>query len=264
MSTTASAFVDKQLLRALRVVGDPAGPLPARRARRPGQDRTVVPHRAGPVPRRDRLRPRTRRPGRAEHAVHRLGGDRLPPPGPLRDRADPAGDGSSRATPPLPPPRRSCGRRSCGRSGAPSPRPRPSACTATPTKSTPPWSAARSSWCSTRSTSPTSRSAGRAGRWAPAVPHRIGRHVHPKARPDDTTPPRRRRPGSTTCAWSRHAAHRRTGRTGVTPYSRALPDGTSRSRRRPTAAARRHRRDRPTADRPARRRHRASNDEVPR
>jgi putative transposase len=23
----------------------------------------------------------------------------------------------------------------------------------------------------------------------PAVPHRIGRHVHAKARPDDTTPP---------------------------------------------------------------------------
>ena len=31
-----------------------------------------------------------------------------------------------------------------------------------------------------------------------AVPHRIGRHVHHKARPDETTPPPRRRPGSTT------------------------------------------------------------------
>ena len=36
-----------------------------------------------------------------------------------------------------------------------------------------------------------------------AVPHRIGRHVHHKARPDEATPRPRRRPGSTTCAWSR-------------------------------------------------------------
>ena len=49
----------------LRVAGDPAGPLPTRPAGRPGEDRKVLPHRAGPVPGRDRLRPRTRRPGRS-------------------------------------------------------------------------------------------------------------------------------------------------------------------------------------------------------
>lgn len=40
-----------------------------------------------------------------------------------------------------------------------------------------------------RSTSPASRSGGSTERWAPRSPHRIGRHVHHKARPDDTTPP---------------------------------------------------------------------------
>ena len=35
-----------------------------------------------------------------------------------------------------------------------------------------------------------------------AIPHKIGRHVHHKARPDESTPPRHQ-PGSTTCVWSR-------------------------------------------------------------
>ncbi len=46
----------------------------------------------------------------------------------------------------------SCARRSCGRNGAPSPRPARSGCTPTPTRSTRSWSGARSSSCSTRST----------------------------------------------------------------------------------------------------------------
>ena len=58
-----SAFVDKQLLRAcaslgIRLVHSRPGE-PARQ----GQDRTVLPDGARSVPRRDRLRPRTRRPG---------------------------------------------------------------------------------------------------------------------------------------------------------------------------------------------------------
>jgi putative transposase len=47
---------------------------------------------------------------------------------------------------------RSCARRSSGRNGGPSPRPPRLGCTATRTRSMPCWSAARSSWCSTRST----------------------------------------------------------------------------------------------------------------
>ena len=70
----------------------------------------------------------------------------------LRDRADAARPLVGARRPGRCRRRRSCARRSCGRSGAPSPRPPPSACTATPTRSTPPWSAARSNWSSTRST----------------------------------------------------------------------------------------------------------------
>src|SRR5450759_2879743 len=51
--------------------------------------------------------------------------------------------------------------------GAPSPRPRRSACTATSTRSTRRWPGPGWSWCSTRSTSPTSTCATTAGR--PAV-----------------------------------------------------------------------------------------------
>ena len=239
----------------LRVVGDPARPLQAGPARRPGQDRTVVPHRAGPVPRRDRLRPRTRRPGPAEHAVHRLGGDRLPPPHPLRDRPDPdrtvVGRSPRRCRR-----RRSCGRRSCGRSGAPSPRPRPSACTATTTKSTPPLvgrkvelvfdpfdlTAIEVRW--------QGRSMGH------AVPHRIGtarppqgptrrHHRTPGGTDRDRLPP----PG-------RSPAHRRTGRpapllpaarpTSRRPTSRptSREPAARRAPRRATAPARHQRRDR--------------------
>ena len=58
-----------------------------------------------------------------------------------------------------------------------------------------------------------------------AVPHRIGRHVHPKARPDDTTPPSRRRPGSTTCAWSKHQHTAELA--DRVRYSQTCPTGTS-------------------------------------
>ena len=99
--------------------GQPAGP---------GQDRAGVPHRARAVPRRAVGPGRERRrPGRAEPAVHRLGRDRLPPPGALRDRADAAGPARRRRPAAAADPGRSCTRRSCGPSTAPSPRPRPSA-----------------------------------------------------------------------------------------------------------------------------------------
>jgi putative transposase len=69
-------------------------------------------------------------------------------------------------------------------------------------KSTPPWSAAGSSWCSTRSTSPASRSVGTAGRWA--TPCRTRSAGTCTTKPDPTTRHRRRhRPASTTCAWSK-------------------------------------------------------------
>ena len=80
---------DRQAAAAgLRVPGHPHRPLPARAAGRAGEDREVLPHRARTVPRRDRLRPRTGRHDPAEHAVHRVGRDGLPPPRALRDRAD--------------------------------------------------------------------------------------------------------------------------------------------------------------------------------
>ena len=71
----------------------------------------------------------------------------------------------------------------------------------------------------------------------PAVPHRIGRHVHHKARPDDTTAPagtdRHRLPTP-----RRGEAHRRTGRPGpVLPAARRAPP-------RPTAPPRHQRRPR--------------------
>ena len=92
---------------------------------------------------------------RAEPAVHRVGRNGLPLARALRDRAGTHGSGGRTAGPG---PRRrclipaSCTRRSCGASAAPSARPRRCRCTATPTRSTRPWPAARSSWSSTRST----------------------------------------------------------------------------------------------------------------
>ena len=61
-----------------------------------------------------------------------------------------------------------------------------------------------------------------------AVPHVIGRHVHAKARPDDTTPPEPARTGIDYLHLVEAAAHRRTGRTGaVRPTARP----SSRARR---------------------------------
>lgn len=87
-----AAMVDRQLATAgLRGPGHPAGPQPTRTTGRQRQDREVFPHRAGAVPGRDHPRPAAGRPDRVEHPVHRLGGDRVPPAGAHRDRADPDG-----------------------------------------------------------------------------------------------------------------------------------------------------------------------------
>ena len=96
-----SAFCDAWLLRAcaklgVRLVHSATRPTP-----RPGQDRTIFSHRARTVPgrgdRHQQRGPRCRR-GRPRHrvvgaqpAVHRLGGNRIPPPHPYRDRAESAG-----------------------------------------------------------------------------------------------------------------------------------------------------------------------------
>jgi hypothetical protein len=89
----------------LRGPGHQAGALHTRKTARPRQDRAVLPHRPRPVPGRTRrrgCRPH-RRPGRAEPAVCRLGRDRLPPPGPLRDRRAAAAALASRAAHPAAP-----------------------------------------------------------------------------------------------------------------------------------------------------------------
>jgi putative transposase len=95
----------------------------------------------------------------------------------------------------------SCERRSCGPSGAPCGRPPPCPCTATPTRSIPPSSGALSSWSSTRSTSPASRSAFRGSRRE--RPSRSPSAATPTPRPatrQKTAPgaTSRPRPGSTT------------------------------------------------------------------
>ena len=90
-------------------------------------------------------------------------------------------------------------RRSSGRNSAPSPRPRWCPCKATPTRSTRCWSGAASSWCSTRSTSPASRSGSAASR--PAPRSRTASAATPTSKPDPKPhPTRRHRPGSTTPA----------------------------------------------------------------
>ena len=186
----------------VRVAGHPARPLHARSARRQRQDREVVPHRAGSVPRRDRLRPRTRRPGAVEHAVHRVGRDGLPPAGAFRDRADPARAlvGASRRRCPRPAQLREAFLWSEWR---------------TVTKT----AHRRAARQQLRSRRRAGRPQGRAG-LRPVRPHP---HRGPLARPVDGQrgaapdrpararqgPPRRHdatgsrhRPGSTTCAWS--------------------------------------------------------------
>jgi putative transposase len=88
-------------------------------------------------------------------------------------------------------------RRFSGKNGAASPRPPRSPCTATPTKSRRHWLGGGSSWCSTRSTSPSSRSACRASPWE--WPSHTASAATPTPRPDPKRLRRRRpRPGSTT------------------------------------------------------------------
>ena len=97
-----SAFVDKQLLRACASLGIRlvhSAPRSARRRRQILEGRSAP---CGSVPHRDRLRPRTRRPGAVEHAVRRVGREGLSPAGAFGDRADPADRWS--VLPPLPSP----------------------------------------------------------------------------------------------------------------------------------------------------------------
>ena len=93
-----SAMVDKQLLRAcaslgIRLVhskpGQPAGRGKIEKVFRTVREQFLV----------EIADQRGGRPGRAEPAVHRVGGDRLPPPGALRDRADSAGPLAARRHP---------------------------------------------------------------------------------------------------------------------------------------------------------------------
>lgn len=74
-------------------------------------------------------------------------------------------------------------------------------CTATPIRSTPPWSGGRLSWYSTRSTSPPSKSASPGSRQGPRFRITSAATPIPKPAPKPHHP-RRRRPGSTTPACS--------------------------------------------------------------
>jgi putative transposase len=206
-----SAFVDKQLLRAcaslgIRLVhskpGQPAGRGKIERVFRTVRDQFLVEIGSGREL-DDMVQLNTLFTAWVEKVYHRRVHSETGQT-PLQRWSTAAGAGGVREASPLPPPRRrSCGRRSFGRSGAPSPRPPPSGCTATPTRSTPRWSAGGSSSSSIRSTSPASRSAGTVGPWATRC--RTGSAGTCMPRPDPMTPHRRRRhrPGSTTCAWSR-------------------------------------------------------------
>src|SRR6266545_3103782 len=104
---------------------------------------------------------------------------------------------------PAPP---SCGRRSCGPSTARSPSRRWSACSATATRSTPPWSARPWSWSSTPSTWATSRSATSSAPWArrsPSSSAATSTRTPPPTRP---SPSRHGPAGSTTWPWSSSAS----------------------------------------------------------
>ena len=110
---------------------------------------------------------------------------RLPRPAALGDRA--AADGTLAGRAPRSRSRipRSCARRSCGPSTGSSARTPRSACSAAPTRSaTCPWPAGRSSASSIRSTCRSWRSAGTGSPHGLAVPQKIGRHSHPKAKPE--------------------------------------------------------------------------------
>ena len=107
----------------LRQLRDPPDPLPARTARGPGQDRTGVPHRARPVPRRGRPhRPSTTWPG-STSCSRRGSRPSITAPSTPRPAQTPlerfAAGRHACATPPP----SSSTRRSCGPRPAPSPRP---------------------------------------------------------------------------------------------------------------------------------------------
>ena len=141
-----SAFVDAWLLRACAVLGVKLTHSTPGRPEGRGEDRAPVPHRPRAVPGGDYRRSRPgRAPAhsqhrRAEPAVHRMGGNRLPPPRALRDRPGPApamGGGMGRESAAAARPRSVRTRRSCGANTAPSARPPQCPCTATPIKSIP-------------------------------------------------------------------------------------------------------------------------------
>ena len=113
--------------------------------------------------------------------------------GPLRDRGGAAGaagsDGVDRSRCRCRP-RPSCARRSCGASAAPSPRPPRSPCTATSTRSTRSWPAAGRAGL--RPVRPDRHRGPLQGRPLRRQGHRrsrIGRHAHPKARPEQPGQP---------------------------------------------------------------------------
>ena len=194
----------------------------------------------------------------AERAVHRLGGDRLPPPRPLRDRADPAGTagppgGTGPARPGRCPPRGTLteaflwseqrvvtktatvslarqhlpGRRRPGR-----PEGRVGVLPVRPGTH--------------RDPLPGQRPTGT------ALPHHITRHAHPKARPETPEPaPVAGAPGSTTWPWSPTTHHQRVAADQTDQLRRPLP----RTRRAP---ARRHSARRTTCDDITRRHPRAA------
>ena len=93
----------------LREARDPAGPLHPAPTPRTRKNRKILAHRERSVPRRGPRHHRRRRcreghltgggVAGTERAVHRVGGNRLPPPCSFRDRADPAGPVDRRVGP---------------------------------------------------------------------------------------------------------------------------------------------------------------------
>ena len=157
-ATTAAAYSSHQLAWSAAVLDIKLVHSRPGKTAGQGQDRTLEPHRARPVPGRDRHRPGRRGracvAGRAQPAVHRLAAPALPPRRALRNRRRPGRALPRRGPRPAAPhrTRRCCAGRSCGASSARSPRSPRCPCTATATRSTPPWSAASSTCCSPRST----------------------------------------------------------------------------------------------------------------
>jgi hypothetical protein len=180
---------------------------PAPAARKDGEDRTVLRHRPGPVPGRDRRRPARPR-WRSSTGCSPPGSRPATTTGPTAKPPRRRCSGSPPPASPTCPPRACCGKRSCGPRPAPSPRPRWCRCTATATRSTPRWSAVACSWCSTRSTSATSRSATTAATSASRSRTNSRSTCTPRpppSRPTCSTACRRPRPGSTTSRSSSRA-----------------------------------------------------------